>query len=288
MVDVSMTIVSAPRQSRIGQLMRLGTVDWRDNVKTASGTVAIVTGLIRTMEAERAKLVFSDPKVVERMKAAQELVGKVFEKTTGSEAPKLRLSQSSYDSRFLTFDIELEECGLNDRFEKLFLRLAKRFGFAPIVVHCDDVSPIPAYRLISERTGDWRDDVKTGSETLAAVTKSIKALEAEREAGIRSDPKMADREERLQKLLDHAYREMKNPEKAGMALHKMGYDSETLVFEINLRRCELNLRFETAFLDSAEKFGFASMVVHKDISSLADYRLVDGDGVDMLLVAGRT
>jgi hypothetical protein len=143
-------------------------------------------------------------------------------------------------------------------------------------------------QLMRSGTVDWRDAVKLGSGTVVTITGSIRALELERSQGVFSDPKMVDRIERLQKLLENTYKKIKDDESPKLKLNPESYDSSTLVFDLNRRKCEFNVEFETAFLSSAKELGFAGMVVHDNIYSVGTYKLVDADGVDIIVEAEKT
>ncbi len=132
-----------------------------------------------------------------------------------------------------------------------------------------------------------RADKKEKRQRLRESLGALEALEVERDVGILSDQKMADREERLLKLFDLVYKSIGNREDPGLKLSPKSYDSESLVFTINLRRCELNVEFGTAFSAAAEKFGFAPIIVHEGVSAIPNFRLVDEDGTDIIIEADR-
>lgn len=140
----------------------------------------------------------------------------------------------------------------------------------------------PAPQILRTGTVDWRLCVRTETGTVATDTEQIKKYEAIRARGVQEDLDISRKKARVHNLLQDICKRLEILDEIKPEFSPRSFDSENLVFTVNMKGREMNIQFENEFLALAGKFDFEATVVHK-LYSASCYRLIDSDNKTIIL-----
>ncbi len=101
------------------------------------------------------------------------------------------------------------------------------------------------------------------------------------------NPDVENKKARIRGLLARIYEEIGREGRPEPTDNPYNSDSDILVFTINIRRYDLNVEMENAFLKTAGEFRFKPKISRLDICLVPEYELIDSDGIAIRLEPDR-